>query len=368
MTSHDLAPMDRSLRLDRVRAAVADAGCDLLIVTKLLNIRWLSGFTGSNATAIVTPDSFTIITDGRYETQIADQLSAAGVEATVAITREIAEPVAVAVGQAGRIGLESADVTWASQRQFAEWLPGRELVPTSELVEYQRRFKDTGELQRLRLAASIADRALSVVKPELNAGRTELEIARMLDATMLDLGADDLSFATIVAAGPNSAKPHATPSDRPIGDGDMVVIDFGAKVDGYGSDMTRSFLLGETTDRQREVFEAVEQAQARGVAAVRDGVEEREIDRVCREELGNRGLGEAFIHGTGHGIGLEIHENPILSTRATGILRSGYVVTVEPGVYLPDLGGIRIEDSVVVTESGCEPITLSSKSPAVQPV
>lgn len=342
---------------------MAAADCDALVVTKSVNVRWLCGFTGSNATAVVTADGLTVMTDGRYQTQIGQQLDQAEVEADVVISRELREPVVSAVGDADRIGLESDDVSWSDQRRFTEWLDGRTLVPTSELIEFERRIKDDGEIQRLRLAASMADTALEEVKPELNAGRSELEIARMLEASMLDHGADDLSFPTIVAAGPNSAKPHATPSDRIIEPGDMVVIDFGAKVDGYGSDMTRSFLLGRPTSHQQEIFDAVLEAQAAGADAVRDGVEEREIDRVCRQKLADHGLDEAFIHGTGHGIGLEIHENPILSTRATGILRSGYVVTVEPGAYLPDLGGVRIEDSVVVTRSGCEPITLSSKSP-----
>ncbi len=362
-----LPSMDRTARLGRVRGAMSEAGCDALVVTKAENIRWLSAFTGSNGTAVIGPESLMLITDGRYETQIAQQLEDAEITAEVRITRDISAPVLEAVGSSARIGLESDAVTWSAQRDFARWFEGRELIATSDLLEAQRRIKDDGEIARLRRAAAIADAALAEIKPELANGRTERWIARALDGAMLDGGADDLSFDTIVAAGQNSAKPHATPSDRVIGRGDMVVIDFGAKVDGYGSDMTRSFLLGEPSERQRTVFDAVIRAQAAGVAAVADGVAEREIDRVCRDSLAEDGLAEAFIHGTGHGIGLEIHENPILSTRASGILRSGYVVTVEPGAYLPDLGGIRIEDSVVVTESGCDPITLSPKSPMIEP-
>jgi len=360
-----LAPMDRAARMALVRASLDSAGCDALIVTKPENIRWLTGFTGSNGLVVLTADSVTVVTDGRYQAQLAQQLDEAGVDAQVSITREIRRPVLAAASGADRIGLESAEVSWADQRRFAEWFQPRDLVPTVDLIEAHRRIKDEGEIDRLRAAAAIADDALTLLKPELSNHRSERWIARNLDATMLELGADDLSFDTIVAAGTNSARPHATPCERVLQDGDMVVMDFGAKVDGYGSDMTRSFLLGQPSDRQRAVFDAVIEAQAAGVAAVRAGIEEREIDRICRSTLEQHGLADAFVHGTGHGIGLEIHENPILSTRASGILRSGYVVTVEPGVYLPDLGGVRIEDSVVVTESGCEPITLSSKSPAV---
>ena len=361
-----LSPMDRDARLARVRSAAEAAGCASLVVTKRVNIRWLTGFTGSNGLVILTPDALTLVTDGRYRTQVHQQLADAGVDASVVITREIGEPLVAAVGGDGPVGLESDDVTWALQRRIAGWLPGRDLVATSDLIEAERRVKDRGELDRLRLAAAIADEALAGVRPQLGRGRTEIEIARALDNAMAELGADGVSFPTIVAAGPNSAKPHATPGDRPIGSGDLLVIDFGASVDGYGSDMTRSFLVGATTARQQEVYDAVAEAQAAGVAAVADGVDEREVDRVCRDTLSGHGLGDAFLHGTGHGIGLEIHERPLLSQQATGILRSGSVVTVEPGAYLPDLGGVRIEDSVVVTASGCEAITHSPKEPRIE--
>ena len=361
-----LPPMDRTVRLAQVRAAMVDLGCEALLITKPENIRWLSGFTGSNGTAVVTADDVMLITDGRYETQVAQQLDAAQVVADVRITRENVGPLTEAVAGAARIGLESEAVTWAEQLQFVDWFSGQELVPTTDVIEALRRVKDDGELARLRRAAAIADAALDAVRLELANGRSERWIARALDGAMLDQGADDLSFDTIVAAGPNSAKPHAVPSDRVIESGDMVVMDFGAAVDGYGSDMTRSFLIGAPTAKQQSIYDAVQRAQAAGVAAVRDGVAELEVDRVCRDSLAEDGLGDAFVHGTGHGIGLEIHENPILSTRASGILRSGYVVTVEPGAYLPELGGVRIEDSVVVTASGSETITLSPKDPTIE--
>ncbi|MEM7271575.1 MAG: aminopeptidase P family protein [Actinomycetota bacterium] len=357
--------MDRNERLRRVRSAMVGVGCDALVVTKAVNIRWLTGFTGSAGLIVIGPDRLALVTDQRYQTQVREQLAAASVEAEVAITREPEAPVVAAVAGADSVGLESEHVTWAEVRRFERWLDGRALIATEQLVETERRVKDAGEIDRLRAAAAIADAALAEVIGELGTGLTEAEVATRLDRAMVDGGADGPSFPTIVAAGPNSAKPHARPSDRVIADGDMVVIDFGASVDGYGSDMTRSFLIGAADARQREIYEAVADAQAAGVAAVADGVAEREIDRACRDRLADHGLAEAFIHGTGHGIGLEIHENPILSTRATGILRTGYVVTVEPGAYLPDLGGIRVEDSVVVTDSGCETLTHSPKDPNV---
>lgn len=358
-----LAPMDRSARLDRVRAAMDGADCQALVVTKPVNIRWLTGFTGSAGTLVIGPDRLLLITDDRYQTQVAEQLTASEVAAEVAITRDPAEPVRAGVAAAEAIGLESEHVTWADLKQFEDWLPGRRLQPTVGMIEAERRTKDPGELDRLQAAAAIADAALAAVVADLHEGPTELELARRLERAMLDGGADGLSFPTIVAAGPNSAKPHARPSERVISEGDMVVIDFGAAVDGYGSDMTRSFLIGETSDESRRIYDAVVEAQAAGVATVAGGVTEREVDQACRDRLADHGLAEAFVHGTGHGLGLEIHEKPFLSTRSTGILRTGYVVTVEPGVYLPEIGGIRIEDSVVVTDSGCEALTKSPKDP-----
>ncbi|MEL6982704.1 MAG: M24 family metallopeptidase, partial [Actinomycetota bacterium] len=254
-------------------------------------------------------------------------------------------------------GLEAGHVNWARARDVASWLPSVEVVPTFGLLERLRQDKDPGELDRLARAAAIADAALADIAPTLVAGRTERAIARDLEGAMLDRGADGLSFPIIVAAGPNSAKPHAAPSDRPLAPGDLVVIDSGAAVDGYGSDMTRSFLLEPVSTADLDLYAAVEAAQAAGVATVRAGASEVEVDAACRDTLAERDLAEAFVHGTGHGIGLEIHEDPFLSTRSTGALRAGQVVTVEPGVYLTDHGGIRIEDSVVVTDDGCRSIT-----------
>ncbi len=357
----DLPPMDRGARLDRLRRRLDEDGLDALVVTKPQNIRWLTGFTGSAGAAVVTADDLTVVTDDRYEIQVAQQLDAAAVAATVAIDRDRSGPVRAGVGAAARVGLEAGHATWATARQVDGWLDGREVVATLDLIEALRQDKDPGEIARLRRAAGIADGALARIAPSLVAGRTEREVARDLDRTMVDLGAEGLSFPTIVATGPNSAKPHATPSDRPLAPGDAVVIDFGAAVDGYGSDMTRSFLIDPVADAAIDRYRAVEAAQAAGVAAVAAGVDERAVDAACRDLLTERGLGEAFVHGTGHGIGLEIHEQPFLSTRATGVLRAGQVVTVEPGVYLPGDGGIRIEDSVLVTDDGCVPLTGAPK-------
>jgi Xaa-Pro aminopeptidase len=303
-------------------------GCDALLVTHLVNIRYLTGFTGSAAMLLVLPDRLVLTTDGRYRDQSRDQLAAAGVDADIEVGATLAaQQAALSAAAAGiaRLGLEAEAVTWAEQRRFAaEWFRHAELVATEGLVEAQRRVKDDGEVARMAEAASIADDALANVRPLLGDGLTEKEIALALDYEMRRLGAEGSSFETIVASGPNGAKPHARPSERAIGAGELVVIDFGAVVEGYCSDMTRTLCVGEpASDVARRMVEVVA--------------------------------------GSQRAVGLEIHEAPRVASTSEDTLATGHVVTVEPGVYLPDVGGVRIEDTVVVTEDGCLPLTNAPK-------
>ena len=265
-----------------------------------------------------------------------------------------------------RIGLEAEHVTWAEERRFAEaWFPSAELVATSGLVEDLRIVKDDGEIARIEAACAIADAALSAVLPLLADGPTERGFALALDAEVRHRGADDVSFETIVASGPNGSRPHHEPGGRAIEAGDLVVIDFGALVDGYHSDMTRTIPVGglDALDAtQRRMVEVVTAAQAAGVAAVRAGGSAQAVDAACRAVIEEAGWGEAFVHGTGHGVGLDIHEDPRVSSTAEGALAPGNVVTVEPGVYLPGRGGVRIEDTVVVTTAGGRTLTHAPKT------
>ena len=364
-----LSPMDVAARVERLRALLDPAACDALLVTHLTNIRYLVGFTGSAAMVLVQPDAVTFVTDGRYEEQAASQLSSAGVDADIVIGRTVAlqrEALSGLTGGIARLGLEAEHVTWAEQRRYAEeWFPACELVPSSGLVEALRVVKDDGEVARIEAACAIADAALASVAPHLEEGPTEAAFALALDTEMRRRGADDLSFDTIVAAGPNGSRPHHTPSGRPIERGDLVVIDFGALVDGYHSDMTRTIAVGgpDALDgTQTRMVSVVRAAQAAGVAAVRAGVSTRDVDAACRDVITAAGWGDAFLHGTGHGVGLDIHEEPRVSWAADAMLAPGHVVTVEPGVYLPGHGGVRIEDTVVVTESGCRTLTRAPKS------
>lgn len=357
----DLPAPDVVGRLPRLRATFEEAGCDALVVTSLIDVRYLTGFTGSNAVLAVTADGATLVTDGRYTTQVAEQLEASGVEADVVIANDPADGLTRATRGITRIGLQADDVSWATQRRWSVTVfPWAHLVPTDGIVLGLRAVKDEGEVARLAAASAIADRALADVRPALDDGLTERAFRRLLEYAMVDHGSDAPSFETIVASGPNGAKPHARPSDRVIGSsgsGEFVVIDFGATVDGYHSDMTRTLAVGSLSAAQERQFEVVRRAQSAGVERVADGVPCRDVDAACREIVTDAGWGDAFTHGTGHGIGLVIHESPRLGTTSSDVLAAGHCVTVEPGVYLPESGGVRIEDSMVVTVGGCTLLT-----------
>lgn len=367
--SRSLPALEIAPRLERLRGALADAGVDALVVTNLVNVRYLTGFSGSAARLVVAADEVTFVTDGRYGEQAGAQLAESGVTAHLEVAggpgQKDALVAAVARAGADRIGLEAASVTWAAQRGYAEWFSGRDLVPTEGLVEGLRRVKDAGEIARIEAACAIADAALAEVRHRLGEGPTEAEFGLELDTAMRRRGADDVSFETIVAAGPNGARPHHRPGSRPIGAGDLVVIDFGALVEGYHSDMTRTVMVGEWSPTQERMVQVVEEAQAAGVSAVAAGVEARAVDEACRSVIADAGWADAFVHSTGHGVGLDIHEAPTVAATSEGALVAGEVVTVEPGVYLPEHGGVRIEDTVVVTDDGCRPLTRAPKLVAV---
>lgn len=364
-----LPAMDVAGRAGRLRSGLDEAGCDALLVTHLTNIRYLTGFTGSAALVVADGAELVFVTDGRYEEQAQGELAAAGVDAHVEVGRtEEAQRdiVGARLAGAGRVGLESEHVSWADQRRYeTAWFPKAALVPVAGAVEALRLVKDPGEVARIEAAGAIADAALAAVRPLLDDGPTEAAFALALDDEMRSRGADDLSFATIVAAGPNGSRPHHTPSMRVIEPGDLVIIDFGALVDGYHSDMTRTIAVGglDALDAtQRRMVAVVTKAQAAGVDAVRAGASTRDVDAACREVIADAGWREAFVHGTGHGVGLDIHEAPKVSWAADATLADGHVVTVEPGVYLPGHGGVRVEDTVVVTATGCRPLTRAPKS------
>lgn len=362
--------MTHSQRRDRLAARLAADGVDALLVSDLVNVRYLSGFTGSNAALVVFADDrpAVLATDSRYRTQAARQAPDVEVIIERACGRHLVRR-ALADG-AGRIGFESHVVTvdgfTALSAELAEHGTA-ELVRAAGAVEALREAKDAGELALLRLACEAADAALTdlIAHGGVRAGRTEREVARDLEARMVEHGADGPSFETIVAAGPNSAVPHHRPTEAVLAPGDFVKIDFGALVGGYHSDMTRTFVLGSAAGWQREIYQLVALAQRAGREALEQGVALREVDAAAREVICEAGYGEHFGHGLGHGVGLQIHEAPGIGSAATGTVRAGAVVTIEPGVYLPERGGVRIEDTLAVGERGAELLTRFPKELAI---
>jgi len=353
-------------RRDRLRATAAANGLDAVLVTNLLNVRYLTGFTGSNGALLVRTDGPDVFgTDGRYTTQAGTQVP----DVELLVDRGTVPALARAAlsGGATRLGYESHVVTVDElrglERLIGEAGAAVELVSVRQTVETLRAVKDETEIEALRRACAVADRALAELAAEgaLRPGRTELQVGRELDARMLALGAESPSFETIVAAGANSAIPHHRPDSTVLRDGDFLKLDFGATVDGYHSDMTRTLVLGHAADWQREVYELVAASQAAGRAALAVGADVTAVDAASRDVIVAAGHGEHFTHGLGHGVGLEIHEAPGISALGAGTLAAGMAVTVEPGVYLPGHGGVRIEDTLIVTDDEPELLTLTSK-------
>lgn len=369
--TESLKPLDVASRLPRLRVRFDELGIDGLVVMNLTNVRYLTGFSGSAGVLAVTKDQAVLVTDGRYRTQSQLQVDEAGVHdlVTIAIAgRNQNDEIDAVIKDCVHVGLEADEVTWSQVTRLQERM-GREFVATSGAVEALREAKDAGEIDRMRRAAQIADEALEEVLPLMAATGshpiTESQFALALDSAMRKRGAEAVAFETIVAAGENSAKPHHHPSDRVICVGDPVVVDFGAMFEGYRSDMTRTFVVGGApTGQLKEIFDLVAASQRAGVAAVKAGVEAKAVDDVCREVITEGGYAEQFEHSTGHGVGLDIHEAPWVSSAGTATLAPGFVVTVEPGVYVAGVGGVRIEDTLVVTENGAEALTKFTKEVA----
>ena len=342
--------MTISQRRDRLRQWLAAGDMDAMLITDLVNVHYLSGFTGSNAALLIRVDDDTpvLATDGRYRTQAAQQVP----DAELVIERACGPHLAARAAADGirRLGFESHVVTVDGYQTLAKAAGDTELVRAAGAVERLREVKDAGEIAVLRLACESADAALIdlVQSGDLRPGRTEKQVGRELESLMLDHGADAVAFETIVAAGPNSAIPHHRPTDAVLTAGDLVKIDFGAQVCGYHSDMTRTFILEPAAQWQLDLYDLVATAQRAGRDALVAGVELRAVDAASRQVIADAGYGDNFGHGLGHGVGLQIHEAPGISAAAAGTLLAGSVVTVEPGVYLPDRGGVRIEDTLVV--------------------
>jgi Xaa-Pro aminopeptidase len=348
-------------RLAALRADVAGARLTGLLVTDLANVRYLTGFTGSSGAALLEPDRATLFTDFRYETQAGEEV-VDGVSLNIVAdgTWEDLARYLSASPPGRRLGFEAARLSVAEHQRLSAACDTVIWEPTEGLVEARRAVKDETELEAIAAAVDLADLVLDALRDQIRPGITELELAAKLEYRLRAAGSGPLPFAPIVAFGERSALPHATPSERALDRGDLVLLDFGARVDGYCSDMTRVFTCGRASDWQRDLHAAVLAACEAGCEAVSDTATGAEVDAAARDLLAEAGLAERFGHSTGHGVGLEVHEAPRLHWRETGRLRAGNVVTVEPGVYLPGQGGIRIEQVVVVETGGGRVLTRSS--------
>ena len=344
-------------RADRLADLVAEQGLDALLVNDLANIRYLSGFTGTNALCVVGRDLRLFLTDFRYVTQAAAQVEGfERAEGRQDLLREAAAPMS------GRVGFDDAHLTVRQHRRLGELAPdGVELVPAGGLVEQLRAVKEPRELDAIRASAALADDILGYVADRGLAGRTERDVAIDLEREMRARGGDP-SFPTIVASGPHGALPHAEPRDVEIAPNVLVTVDLGAIVDGYCSDCTRTFATGPLPADAAEVYQLVHETQERALGEVRAGASGKDVDAAARKLIADAGHGEHFGHGLGHGVGLEIHEGPRLSSLSDDTLAAGNVVTVEPGVYVPGRHGVRIEDLVVVTEGECEVVSAFPKT------
>jgi Xaa-Pro dipeptidase len=353
-------------RRDKLRDRLPEIGVDAFLSMKQVNVRYLTGFSGSNGQVVVGAEDV-FLTDPRYEEQSSHEVPDMRREIYFTSAKMIGESggmmptLAAAVASLGakRLAVEASFVTLATARALRDALPGVELIETDDEIERLRIVKDPSEVAALRKACSFADDALTALLPQLKEGMTEVDVATILEFEMRKAGSEGLSFPTICAFGEQAAEPHHQPTERKLARGDLIKLDFGATCRGYHSDMTRTVAFGEPSPEMRKLYELVQASQQAGLDVVRAGATGGDVDAASRGFLEERGYD--FGHGTGHGLGLEVHEAPAVRRGGGHVLEAGTTITVEPGIYIPGTGGIRIEDSVAVTEDGCDILTGSTK-------
>jgi len=347
-------------RVDKLKERLAKESLDGMLVTNLTNVRYLSGFTGSTASCLILEGKSYFISDGRYLTQSREQVQEMEIIIDSGSHLKIIRDNNL-ISNSATLGFEADFLTVSNMDKLRELFPKTQWEATTRFVEEIAAVKDNSELRTLRAAVEITDKVFDQLIPELKPGAVEREVVAKISFAYKILGADGDSFNPIVASGPNSALPHAVSSDREFQDGDFVVMDFGAQYQGYHADMTRTVAIGSVTDRHREVYAVVQEAQKRGCDAARAGMTCRELDDVTRNYISDKGFGDYYVHGTGHGIGLEVHTMPRVSQISDDTLLENYVVTIEPGIYIPEWGGVRIEDDVIIRKDGCEVLNRSTK-------
>lgn len=342
-------------RQERLRAEMRAESIPALLVSNSVNVTWLTGFTGEASWLLVTADRLILFSDTRFEVQIAAECP--GLETVIrGASQTTPELACSSISRMGLPGLaiEAASLSKAACDDLAERLPNLPLRPTTGLVESLRAIKDEHELELIRRSVAINERTFSVIRYQLRSGQTERDVGFSLEHQMRLLGADRCAFPPIVGVGEQAALPHARLTDRRIGSAPFVLIDWGTHAGGYASDLTRVVFTGPPPKVMLEIYETVRRAQAAAIALIRPGARLREIDAAARNLIADAGFGDRFGHGLGHGFGMEVHEEPFLRPSSTGVLKAGMVITIEPGIYLPGVGGVRLEDDILVTGDGHE--------------
>lgn len=356
--------MDHSGRIERIRGRLHDPGADALLVTNLTNVRYLTGFSGTNGQVLVTSDGAYFMSDPRYAARAGDLVRGA----EIAIYKDRLTDVLVdrlESASVKRLGIESTSMTLAQRDDLASKLDA-ELVPTKNVVESGRRKKEPEELDLIRRAVLLADEVFTWTLERITPGIAERDLAMGLEVRMRQEGAEGVSFPPIVGSGPLSAHIHHTASERTFEKGDLILLDFGCRLDGYCSDLTRTVVLGAATDEQQEHYGLVLEARSAALGAIRAGVAGKDADGAARQVIDTAGHREGFGHGLGHGVGLDIHEAPTMNRISEDTLAVADVVTIEPGVYIEGQGGVRIEDCAVVTEEGVEVLGSAPKDRLIE--
>lgn len=356
-----MTPSLYSARQEKLKSVLSDQGMDGIILTNLTNIRYICGFTGSAATCLVLPKNQYFISDGRYTEQSKNQVKGFSlIIENLSHLELMGAKKKNLIPDGLKLGFEGEHLSVTQYNNMIDLFSKTDFVCTKGILEDLQAVKDESELNAIRTAVEITDAAYEKIIPKIKEGITEKEIANEL-IMFYRQEADGEAYPPIVAGGPNSALPHAVPSDRKFKKGDFIVIDAAAKYDGYHADMTRTPVLGEATDKHREIYSIVKDAQETAVSAAKSGASCKELDAIPRNIIDKHGYGEYFNHGTGHGLGLEIHTQPRLSKLSDQYLAVNNVVTVEPGIYLPGWGGVRIEDDIIIEENGCEVLNTTTR-------
>jgi Xaa-Pro aminopeptidase len=345
-------------RLQNLRNLMKEKDIEAFVIYKFVNVTYITGFTGDDSVALVTHDKAIFITDGRYTEQAQKEVKDFEVIEHKTGIKEVLKEYIKTLG-IKKLAFEES-ISYGQYRELKEFLE-IELIPQANLVETLRMVKDEEEIENIKKAQNITDKAFEYLLNFIKVGMTEKEVALELEYFMKKQGAEDLSFDTIVASGKRSSLPHGKASEKVIEKGDFVTIDFGCKVNGYCSDMTRTIVMGKANEKQKEIYNIVLEAQQKAIANLKAGLTSKEADLLARSVIEEKGYGKYFSHSLGHGVGLEVHEAPSLSFKKEEILKEGAIVTVEPGIYIPYFGGVRIEDMVLLKEDGVINLTKSSK-------